>query len=100
MFSATYFKQTVKSNIKLWALITGVLCLLIGVVMKVFDPEMISEMVGRQEAMGGFNPLGKMSSLIEFISNQYFGLFAVIFPMIYIIITGNKLIAGKIEKEI
>jgi ABC-2 type transport system permease protein len=94
----TYFKQTVKSNIKLWAIITGILCLLISIVMKVFDPEMINEMVGRQEAMGGFNPLGEMSSLISFISNQYFGLFAVIFPMIYIIITGNKLIAGKVDK--
>jgi hypothetical protein len=98
MFSVTYFKQTVKSNIKLWAIMTGILCLLIGIVMKVFDPEMVSEMVGRQEAMGGFNPLGEMSSLISFISNQYFGLFAVIFPMIYIIITGNRLIAEKVDK--
>ncbi len=97
MFSMNYFKQTFKSNIKLWAMMTGVLCLLIGIVMKVFDPEMINEMIGRQESMGGFNPLGEMSSLISFISNQYFGLFAVIFPMIYIIITGNKMIAGKID---
>ncbi|WP_162921700.1 ABC transporter permease subunit [Listeria costaricensis] len=98
MFSLTYFKRTIKSNIKLWAIITGVLCLLIGIVMKVFDPEMINEMVAQQEAMGGFNPLGEMSSLLSLISNQYFGMFAIIFPMVYIFITGNKMIAGKVDK--
>lgn len=97
MFSWTYFKQIVKSNFKLWGTITGILCLLIGIVMKVFNPETINEIALRQDSMNGFNPLGKMDSLLSFISNQYYGLFALLLPMIFIIVTGNNLIAKKID---
>ncbi len=97
MFSAPLFKQTIKSNFKLFTIITGVLCLLITIIMSVFVPSTI-ENIKNASANAPINPLGDISSLIAFISNQFYGMFAIIFPMIYLIITGNKLIAGQVDK--
>ena len=97
MFSKPLLKQTIKSNFKMFAIITGVLCLLITIIMSVFDPKMINEITKANSGMA-FNPLGDISSLIAFIANQFYGMMAIIFPMIYLIITGNKLIAGQVDK--
>jgi len=96
MFSKIYFKQTVKSNYKLWLIFTGILCLLICVVLSVFDAETLAQ-VGKNSSNMPINPLGNISTLINLLANQYFGMFCLIFPMIYIIITGNKLIAGQVD---
>lgn len=97
MLSQPLFIQTAKSNFKMFAIITSVLCLLITIIMTVFDPKMIQDI---KEANSGvaFNPLGDMSTLLAFIANQFYGMMAIIFPMIYLIITGNKLIAGQVDK--
>jgi len=97
MFSKPLLKQTIKSNFKVFAIITGILCLLIAIIMNVFDPKMIQQM---KDASAGaaINPLGDISTLIAFISNQFYGMMAIVFPMIYLIITGNKLIAGQVDK--
>ena len=51
--------------------------------------------------MGG-TPLeaifGDTNSLLGFINNAYFGIIAIIFPMIYSIIVGNKLIADQVDR--
>ena len=39
-----------------------------------------------------------MSTLLSFVANQYFNMMALIFPMLYLIIAGNKLIAGQVDK--
>ncbi|MEI8199068.1 MAG: ABC transporter permease subunit [Eubacteriales bacterium] len=96
MFSKTYFKQTVKSNFKLWLIFTGVLCALICVVLSVFDADTLAQL-GSNSANMPINPLGDISTLINLLANQYFGMFCLIFPMIYIIITGNKLISGQVD---
>ncbi|MBC8080878.1 MAG: ABC transporter permease subunit [Gorillibacterium sp.] len=97
MFSKPYFIQTIKSNIKLHAIITGILCLLISIIMSVFDPKMIEDIKNASSGVA-INPLGDISSLIAFIANQFYGMMAIIFPMIYLIIVGNKLIAGQVDK--
>jgi len=96
MFNKTYFKQTVKSNFKLWLIFTGVLCALICVVLSVFDADTLAQL-GINSANMPINPLGDISTLINLLANQYFGMFCLIFPMIYIIITGNKLISGQVD---
>lgn len=97
MLSMPFLKQTIKSNFKLFAIITGVLCLLITVIMSVFVPSTIED-IKNASANAPINPLGDISSLIAFIANQFYGMFAIIFPMVYLIITGNKLIAGQVDK--
>ena len=97
MISKPLLKQTIKSNFKLFAIIAGVLCLLITIIMSVFVPSTIED-IKNASANAPINPLGDISSLIAFIANQFYGMFAIIFPMIYLIITGNKLIAGQVDK--
>jgi ABC-2 type transport system permease protein len=65
--------------------------------MSIFVPSTIEDMKNAS-ANAPINPLGDISSLIAFIANQFYGMFVIIFPMIYLIITGNKLIAGQVDK--
>jgi ABC-2 type transport system permease protein len=97
MISKPLFIQTIKSNIKLFLIITAVLCGLISIVMTVFTPSTMESINSSSQNLP-FNPLGDISSLINFISNQYFGMFALIFSMIYLIIVGNRLIVGQVDK--
>jgi len=97
VFNKPLLKQTIKYNFKLFAIITGVLCLLITIIMSVFVPSTIAN-IKTASANAPINPLGDISSLIAFISNQFYGMMAIIFPMIYLIVIGNKLIAGQIDK--
>lgn len=97
MFSIPLLKQTIKSNFKLFAIITGVLCLLITIIMSVFVPTTIED-IKNASAAAPINPLGDVSSLIAFIANQFYGMMAIVFPMIYLIIVGNKLVAGQVDK--
>lgn len=96
MFSKPLLKQTIRSNFKLFAIITGVLCFLIIIIMSIFVPSTIEKI--KDASVGApINPLGDISSLIAFIANQFYGMMAIIFPMIYSIVIGNKLIAGQLD---
>jgi ABC-2 type transport system permease protein len=97
MFNKSLFMHITKANIRTFMIITGVLCLLIAIIMTVFDPETMKE-IATASKDAPVNPLGDITTLIAFISNQYFGNFALIFAMIYSIIVGNKLIADQIDK--
>lgn len=97
MFSKTYFIRLVKSNLKLFLIFSLVLCGLVAIIMQVFTPETMSE-IAKSSADAPINPLGDISTLPKFLANQYFGMMALIFPMIYLILIGTKLIVGKVEK--
>ncbi|WP_167578655.1 ABC transporter permease subunit [Jeotgalibacillus proteolyticus] len=97
MFNKPLFIHLIKTNRNLFFLIAGALTLLIGIVMSIFTPETMQEIT--QTSMDApINPLGDISTLISFVSNQYFGNFALIFAIIYSIIFGNKLVADQVDK--
>ncbi|MDR1639843.1 MAG: hypothetical protein LBT59_09130, partial [Clostridiales bacterium] len=53
MFSKAIFKQTLKANIKLWAIFTVIISVFLFIMIAAFDPKMIQglmDMMG--EAMG------------------------------------------------
>jgi ABC-2 type transport system permease protein len=97
MISKPLLRQTIKSNIKLFLITTVVLCGLLSIIMTVFTPSTMESIKSSSQNLP-FNPLGDISTLIKFLSNQYFGMFALIFSMIYLIIVGNRLIAGQVDK--
>lgn len=97
MFNKSLFTHFIKSNLKVFSIIAGVLSLLIGIVMSVFTPETMHE-IAQASKDAPVNPLGDISTLIAFVANQYFGNFALIFAMIYSVIIGNKLIAEQVDK--
>jgi len=97
MLNKPLFIHLLKTNLKIFIIIAGALTLLIGIVMSVFTPDTMNE-IAEASVDAPVNPLGDITSLIAFVANQYFGNFALIFAIIYSIITGNKLIADQVDK--
>ena len=78
MISKPLMKQILKSNLKLFLIFTGVQCLLISLLMIVYTPS--------------------LGTLIDFAGLHFFVMLAPIFSMIYVIITGTRMIAGQVDK--
>lgn len=98
MISFPYFKQVIKSNFKFLCIFTLVLCVFIVAMTNVFTPDTMTDL---QSAMSGTalkNILTGNGTLIGFMSNSFYALMAIIFPMVYSIMVGNRLIAEKIDK--
>lgn len=105
MISAPLLKQTIKSNGVLFLIFTLVPCIFLTFVMLVYTtqtadamksilksgalPPAMLQMIGSQ-----MNNL----SLNGMLATQFFQMIAIIFPMIYLIIVGNKLIADRIDR--
>ena len=97
MLSKPLLKQIIKNNLRLFAGFSIVLCLLIAIIMTVFTPETMQNINTSSQNLP-VNPLGNISTLIDFVGNQYFGNLALIFTMIYLVIVGNRMIAGQVDK--
>jgi len=101
IFNKTIYNQTLKSNWKLWMIFTAILCLFIAVSSAVYNPitmgrmkEMLKSFGGEAaERMGGLN-----LSMTGILAQMFFGMMAVVLPMIYILITANSLIASKVDR--
>lgn len=98
MFSFPYFKQTIKSNFKFLCVFTLVLCAFIVAMTNVFTPETMTDLQSAMSETALKNILTGNGTLIGFMSNSFYALMAIIFPMVYSIIVGNRLIAEKIDK--
>lgn len=99
MFSWPVFKQAMRSNWKLLLIFTTVLCAYLAMVSAFFTPQMFSEMGNMMQNMGPMtNLFGEMNSLNSFMAQAYYGMIAVMFPMVYCIIVGNKLIAMQVDR--
>ncbi|MCH1982236.1 hypothetical protein MCG98_06620 [Ruminococcus sp. OA3] len=102
MFSKTVFKQTLKSNYKLWLVFTVILCAISAVIISVYDPKAMSGMMD----MMGSSPMGDMigdraadmTSLLGMLGSSFYGMLVVILPLIFIIITANSLVASQVDK--
>lgn len=98
MFSMAYFKQTIKSNIKFLLAFTIVLCMFLIVMCNVFTPEAMNNLQSAAEGTIAGHILMGNGTLIGFMSNSFYALMAIIFPMVYSIMVGNRMIAEKIDK--
>lgn len=98
MISIPYFKQTVKSNFKFLLAFTAVLCIFLVVMSNVFTPETVSGLQDSVQGSIAANILTGNGTLIGFMSNSFYALMAIIFPMVYSIMVGNRMIAEKIDK--
>ncbi|MDR3344388.1 MAG: hypothetical protein LBT21_02155 [Oscillospiraceae bacterium] len=102
MFSKPILKQTLKANYKLWLIFTGILCVMSVMTISVFDPKMMSTMMEMLKdtpmaEMAG-DKLDSMTTLLGMLSQNFYGMLAVILPMIFIIIAANSLIAAQVDR--
>lgn len=98
MISIPYFKQTAKSNAKFLLAFTLVLCMFLIVMSYVFTPETVNEFHSATDGTFVSNIFAGNGTLVGFMSNSFYALMAIIFPMVYSIMVGNRMIAEKVDK--
>jgi len=91
MLSKSLLKKTLKDNWKFWLGITIALALMLA--MMVFMASSFLDRMAADMPGGGRVPMGATD-----IISQYYTMFAVMLPLIYIVITGNKLVAAQVDK--
>lgn len=97
MFNKTIFKQTLKSNFKLWLIFTLIMTVLNAVLIAVFEPSTISGM----ESMIKDTPLENMfqnTTFLGMLSQTFFTLHGVILPLVFVIMTANSLVASQVDR--
>lgn len=108
MFSKPIFKQTLKSNWKLWLIFTGIMCGMSALMIMIYNPAIMNNIKNMADNLIGtagssiadkYKPmLDNMTSLLGTISTSFYGNLALILPLIYIIITANGLVASQVDK--
>ena len=78
-----YFKYVVRSNIKFLGAFTLVLCIFVAVMINVFTPATIDSLQQTTEGTFAANILAGDGTLLGFMSNSFYAVMAVIFPMVY-----------------
>ena len=97
MFNKIIFKQTFKSNFKIWLIITIALCVMNTVLIGAFNPETITSMNDMVSGTALANILGD-SSFIGMLSQTFYSIQGIILLLIYIIITANSLIVSQVDR--
>ncbi|MBZ9686924.1 ABC transporter permease [Clostridium estertheticum] len=102
MISLTLFKREMKANNKLLIIFIYILTIYILSIVYMFNPnssnafdDIIKSMPGIMKAFG-FVASG--NTLIGFIATDLYGMILLMFPVIFSIILGNKLIAGYVDR--
>ncbi len=103
MWSKPMFKQIVRANYKLFVLFTGILCAYMALCIGVFNPQTLGGLDTLMQSMGGMGEafgslMGDFQNVNSFIGHTFYGLIAVLFPMLYCIIVGNRLIAAQVDR--
>ena len=103
MISKPLYKQLIKSN---WILITvfiAILAMYMSIMTTMYDPQFVDQMQMMMDAMpeGFISAMGYdtiMPGLEGFLGSYFYGMLIVMFPMIFNIVLGNKLIASNVDK--
>ena len=96
MINLPYLRQNLRSNVRLWVPFTLISCIFLVVMCNVFTPSnmgALSDMAAGTVA----NNILSGNTLLAFMSNSYYAVMAIIFPMLYSIIAGNGLIDAKVD---
>ncbi|KOS62116.1 ABC transporter permease subunit [Lysinibacillus agricola] len=97
MINGTIFKQTLRANVKLWLIFTIVLTILQVVMIAVFDASTLTDVSQLVEGTPLAGLLGK-TTLLSMLASTFYSIHGVIFPIIFIIMTANSLIASQVDR--
>lgn len=89
MYSKTIMKQSIKNNFKIWLTITAVTAFFLILMFVAFDLRSASGQEGNN-----------MGTVQDMLVGTFFGMFALILPMIYNIFVGNKLVSSEVDSGI
>ncbi|MDF2595035.1 MAG: hypothetical protein K0R69_1376 [Clostridia bacterium] len=102
MMNFTLYKQGIKGSWKMLLIFFAVLTLYVSMIISMFDPEKIAlldEYVRMMpEIMAAVGMTAGAATLLGFISSYLYGFILIVFPMVFSILYGNKLIAGYVDR--
>jgi len=102
MISTTIFKQTIKSNIRLWFIFTAILSAISCLIIAIFNPATMDQILGLIERLiedpALMARIAANFSLLNMLSTQFYIGMGVLLPLIYLIITANSLIASQVDR--
>ncbi len=102
MINKALLKQLFKSNMIIIALFTVILAFYQSVMIGMYTPQIIEQMQDMASTMGSIGSMGGMDSITGgytgYVGKLYYAMIVPMFAMIYIIIIGNKNIAGRVDK--
>jgi len=102
MFSATIFKQTFKSNIRLWMILTAILSAISCLIIAIFNPATMDQILQLMERLiedpAIMAQISANFSLLNMLSMQFYIGMGMLLPLIYLIITANALVASQVDR--
>lgn len=94
-------KQNVISCIKIFIVLFAVICMYTVVVIYMYNPELSKMLSDYQEAlpqmMAAVGMTGVAKNLLEWIQIYLYGFIMNLFPLIFVIVVGNKLVMNYID---
>lgn len=97
MFSKPIFKQTLKSNLKLWIVFTLIMTVFHVALIAVFNPSTLTDMSGMVKDTPLAGLLGD-ATFLGMLSKTFYGIQGVLMPIVFIIMTANSLIASQVDR--
>lgn len=98
----TLFKREVKGNYKLLIIFLAIITMYSSMIVAMFDPKLGESLELMAQSMpqlfSAFGMSKPATTLIGFISNYLYGFILIVFPLIFIILLSNKLIARYVDK--
>ncbi len=102
MISKPIIKQLFKSNVVTIAIFTGILLMYQTILIFMYTPSMIDQMTEMMKSMGNIGGMYGMDKMTGgysgYIAQFYFAMIVPMFMLVYGIMTGNKIIAGRVDK--
>jgi len=101
MINIALLKREIKGSSILWLIFAGILLMYISIIVTMFDPALgevlkqFSVAMPQMMAMFGMSVVG--ATLIEFMANYLYGFLMLIFPMVFVVILANKLVAKHVD---
>ncbi|NLM67976.1 MAG: ABC transporter permease subunit, partial [Enterococcus sp.] len=96
MFSKPIFKQSIRSNWKLWVIITIVASVILSGFIMGYDAAGYASIAAASEGTVFSNILSSMTSLLGSLENFY-KLIAVILGIVYVVFTANNLVVNEVD---
>jgi ABC-2 type transport system permease protein len=102
MFNLALYKKEMKGSLKMIGILGAVLTLYIWVIIAMYDPEAMALLDGYvemlPELMAAVGMTAGATSLTGFLASYLYGFLLLVFPMIFSILTANKLIARYVDR--
>ena len=96
MFSKPIFKQSVKTNWRLWAIITIVASIILSGFIIGYDAAGYASIASAAEGTAFSSLLSSMDSLLGNLENFY-KLIALILGIVYVVFTANNLVVNEVD---